>query len=273
MSWELNLDRTEQPSTSQREAAERAWREREARQRALAAEQAEREQADRERAAYETAERERVAYERSVQGYGQGPHTQPTPGQLAIGQPTPGQPTPGQPMTGQLAIGQPMTAQPTTAQRTYPQQWEAPPTAYSRPVTSEDVYRRSTSTAETPPMGVPTAATTYAPLELRPSGIPGWPTQGGTHGPPRGAMRELAPARPTAAPGNRQAPAGPRLRVDWPSCKAHGLCHEILPEAVHLDEWGYPVVEPGSLEERLVEVAKQAVKSCPTLALRLVDPR
>ena len=31
------------------------------------------------------------------------------------------------------------------------------------------------------------------------------------------------------------------LRVDWPSCKAHGVCAEILPEVLSLDRWGYPV--------------------------------
>ncbi|HEX3003702.1 MAG TPA: ferredoxin [Angustibacter sp.] len=61
-----------------------------------------------------------------------------------------------------------------------------------------------------------------------------------------------------------------RLRVDWPRCAAHGLCHELLPEVVGLDEWGYPVVA-GDLPEELVELARQAVVACPTLALRLVD--
>ena len=61
------------------------------------------------------------------------------------------------------------------------------------------------------------------------------------------------------------------LRVDWPACKAHGLCAEMLPEVVNLDEWGYPIVhqsvKPGDLE-----MAKATVKSCPTLALRLITP-
>lgn len=60
-----------------------------------------------------------------------------------------------------------------------------------------------------------------------------------------------------------------RLRVDWPSCKARGLCFELLPEAVRLDEWGYPVV--GTVPAELVESAREAVRACPTLALRLVD--
>jgi ferredoxin len=61
-----------------------------------------------------------------------------------------------------------------------------------------------------------------------------------------------------------------RLRVDWPRCEAHGLCHELLPELVGLDEWGYPVVQ-GEVRDHLDKLARQAVTACPTLALRLVE--
>jgi ferredoxin len=59
--------------------------------------------------------------------------------------------------------------------------------------------------------------------------------------------------------------------VDWPACKAHGLCHEILPECVQLDEWGYPVLrDGGDVPRHLLDAARRAVTACPTLALRLV---
>jgi len=58
-----------------------------------------------------------------------------------------------------------------------------------------------------------------------------------------------------------------QLRVDWPACQAHGLCAEMLPEIVSLDEWGYPVVHE-SVQADVLELAKGAVKACPTLALR-----
>jgi ferredoxin len=32
------------------------------------------------------------------------------------------------------------------------------------------------------------------------------------------------------------------LRVDPIACRAHGLCAEELPEAITLDEWGYPIM-------------------------------
>ncbi len=61
-----------------------------------------------------------------------------------------------------------------------------------------------------------------------------------------------------------------RLRVDWPRCRARGLCFELLPEVVRLDEWGYPVVT-GAVPDALAAQAREAVRSCPTLALRLLS--
>ena len=61
----------------------------------------------------------------------------------------------------------------------------------------------------------------------------------------------------------------PRLRVDWPRCTGRGVCHELLPELVDLDDWGYPVVGE-SVPEELLGLARSAVRSCPQLALRLV---
>lgn len=60
------------------------------------------------------------------------------------------------------------------------------------------------------------------------------------------------------------------LRVDWPSCKARGLCHELLPEIITLDEWGYPVLG-GPVTDELLPDARAAVRACPQLALRMVD--
>lgn len=74
-----------------------------------------------------------------------------------------------------------------------------------------------------------------------------------------------APARRRAGRSTKQ------LRVDWPQCKAHGLCHELLPELIELDEWGYPVVPSGGVRPSHLDAARRAVAACPTLALRLVD--
>jgi ferredoxin len=60
-----------------------------------------------------------------------------------------------------------------------------------------------------------------------------------------------------------------RLRVNPIACKAHGLCAELLPERISLDDWGYPVVDDRPLPSELEEHARRAVDACPTLALLL----
>jgi ferredoxin len=35
----------------------------------------------------------------------------------------------------------------------------------------------------------------------------------------------------------------PRLRVNPITCEAHGLCAELLPELIRLDDWGYPILD------------------------------
>jgi ferredoxin len=62
-----------------------------------------------------------------------------------------------------------------------------------------------------------------------------------------------------------------RLRLDPTACEGHGLCAELLPERISLDEWGYPVVDPEPLTPRLEKEAKRAVAACPRLALALRD--
>lgn len=58
------------------------------------------------------------------------------------------------------------------------------------------------------------------------------------------------------------------LRVDWPLCQARGLCHELLPELIDLDPWGYPIIT-GEVPPGLIEAAREAVANCPRRALRM----
>jgi ferredoxin len=60
-----------------------------------------------------------------------------------------------------------------------------------------------------------------------------------------------------------------RLRVNPIACDAHGLCAELLPELVVLDEWGYPFVAADPVPPKLLKHARRAVSACPTLALLL----
>jgi ferredoxin len=58
-----------------------------------------------------------------------------------------------------------------------------------------------------------------------------------------------------------------RLRVNPIACEAHGMCAELLPERIELDDWGYPIVDGRPLEPGLVSNAKRAAQACPTFAL------
>lgn len=60
-----------------------------------------------------------------------------------------------------------------------------------------------------------------------------------------------------------------RLRVDPIACTGHGACADLLPEAVALDEWGYPLLAPGDLPADLHRPARRAVAACPARALLL----
>lgn len=59
------------------------------------------------------------------------------------------------------------------------------------------------------------------------------------------------------------------LVVNPIACEAHGICAELLPEVIRLDEWGYPVIDPAPLPPHLEGLARRAVAACPTLALLL----
>ena len=62
---------------------------------------------------------------------------------------------------------------------------------------------------------------------------------------------------------------GERLTIDRIRCDGYGMCAEMFPEGIELDDWGYPILRPGVIPDRLVPFARQAVDVCPVLALRL----
>ena len=53
------------------------------------------------------------------------------------------------------------------------------------------------------------------------------------------------------------------------ACTGHGICAEMLPELIGLDEWGYPILADREVPAQLGSLARRAVRLCPTLALRL----
>ena len=60
-----------------------------------------------------------------------------------------------------------------------------------------------------------------------------------------------------------------RLVVNPTTCVAHGMCAELFPERISLDDWGYPIIDPKPIPAGLEEHARRAVAACPTLALVL----
>ena len=55
-----------------------------------------------------------------------------------------------------------------------------------------------------------------------------------------------------------------QLRVNPIQCTGHGVCAELLPELVTLDEWGYPIIDPRPVPPALDRDARRAVAACPT---------
>jgi ferredoxin len=71
---------------------------------------------------------------------------------------------------------------------------------------------------------------------------------------------------PAATSGPRVAPT---LQVYRILCDGYGMCAELLPELIELDDWGYPIVRSGAVPDDLVGLARRAVDVCPVLALAL----
>ena len=64
-----------------------------------------------------------------------------------------------------------------------------------------------------------------------------------------------------------------RLRVNPIACTGHGMCAELLPEMVSLDQWGYPILASDPVPRPLAAHARRAAELCPTLALILEEAR
>jgi ferredoxin len=62
-----------------------------------------------------------------------------------------------------------------------------------------------------------------------------------------------------------------RIGVEPIACDAHGVCAELLPELISLDDWGYPLITDPEVPVELESLARRAVSRCPTLALRLMN--
>jgi ferredoxin len=61
------------------------------------------------------------------------------------------------------------------------------------------------------------------------------------------------------------------LRVNPVACDGRGLCAEIAPNLIQLDDWGFPIIMMSEVPRALGAEARDAVRICPKLALRLVE--
>ena len=59
------------------------------------------------------------------------------------------------------------------------------------------------------------------------------------------------------------------LQIDRIKCDGRGLCAELLPELVRLDDWGYPILKAGPIPQHLLPHAERAAESCPVLAIAI----
>ena len=58
-----------------------------------------------------------------------------------------------------------------------------------------------------------------------------------------------------------------RISIDPVACDAYGYCAELLPEAITLDEWGYPILDGAPLPAELLATAQRAARDCPRRAI------
>ena len=60
-----------------------------------------------------------------------------------------------------------------------------------------------------------------------------------------------------------------RLQVNWIRCDGYGLCGDLVPDLIGLDDWRYPILDPAPVDRKRLHDAQRAVDCCPVKALRL----
>jgi ferredoxin len=63
----------------------------------------------------------------------------------------------------------------------------------------------------------------------------------------------------------------PVISIDRIACDGRGICAELLPELIELDDWGYPIVRAGDVPAALHDLARRSVAACPVMAFRLFE--
>lgn len=64
--------------------------------------------------------------------------------------------------------------------------------------------------------------------------------------------------------------AAMHIILDRPRCEGHGLCEEVAPRLMHLDDDGELVIDVEEVHSDAdIDAAKAAVRVCPVAALRI----
>lgn len=62
-----------------------------------------------------------------------------------------------------------------------------------------------------------------------------------------------------------------KIQVDATKCDAYGECVEAAPSLFTLDDFGYATAIAGEVPPDLQEAAAQAIKACPSQAIRVIE--
>ena len=62
-----------------------------------------------------------------------------------------------------------------------------------------------------------------------------------------------------------------KLEVDWTRCDGHGLCSQLLPDRIGLDEWGFPLISTAPIRSGEQTRIRRAIGVCPALALCVAE--
>ena len=73
--------------------------------------------------------------------------------------------------------------------------------------------------------------------------------------------------------GQRRETEAHRLVVDFIACDGWGICADLLPDHVELDDWGYPILVDDVVLKSDLRKARKAIGACPALAMRLEEMR
>ena len=64
-----------------------------------------------------------------------------------------------------------------------------------------------------------------------------------------------------------------KLVIDFIACEGHGVCADLMPSHVELDQWGYPILSRHTVDPSDMREARRTIRACPELAMRLEELR